>query len=222
MKINFIKNLTSYSLNFKRIFKPTLFMCLSLLFTREAFSQTKLSICANKAKNQIYAATSCPRNTTKLSYDNIVGGKIPSGATVYGLIGGRYETFRGAGSFDSVASLPGKTAQIFNAESQIQVANTPAVDNDCGGSTCLMAEEKDVAAVCTGSPENPTAPAGIVCIYPSMRLNAKAIVGYNLVNGFNGNTPSPQNFGAGFGLGWEANGDIGDSLVEAVWAYTAP
>ena len=140
------------------------------------------------------------------------------------MIGGRYHGNSSA-AFDALASLPAPAPQVFDGEDDIQVANTAAVDDDCGGGTCLTAEENDVAARCAGTPEDPTAPAGVVCIYPTQRLNAEFLVGFNIVNGSNGNTPSPGVFGSGFGLGWEATGDDDDDLdsaVLAVWAYTAP
>lgn len=204
------------------------YLLTSILFITTSLSAeaATLSVCIS-SNGKITASTTCPRGTTKLtsnSIKNISHKTIPSGTTVYGVIGGRYEA-RGVGeSFDAFSSLPAKTAQIFDNENDVQVGITPAIDNDCSGGTCLTAEENDVASRCTGSPENPTAPSGVVCIYPTGNLNARFLVGFNIVNGFNPttpNAPSPSDGAVGFGLGWESVAS-GSTLVEAVWAYTAP
>jgi hypothetical protein len=81
--------------------------------------------------------------------------------------------------------------------------------------------ESSGASRCTGTPENPTAPSGVVCIYPTTNVNAESLVGFNIVNIANSNTASPTAGSVGFGLSWDAI-TTGVSAVEGVWAYTAP
>jgi len=226
------------------------FICLSaamcifaVLFPRETEAQSKLKVCLNSSSGAIFSAAKCPKGTTRLDLSKLTGaagatgptgaagatgpsalGTLPSGTTVYGLIGGCTEG-SGAGSFGEVlASLPARSAQVFDEESDVQVAVTNAIDTECSGFSCLTAEENDVASRCTGTPESPTAPAGLVCIYPTLSFNAHFLVGFNLVNGYSvpmANEPVPSAGAVGFGLGWESAA-TGSSCVRAVWAYTAP
>jgi hypothetical protein len=72
----------------------------------------------------------------------------------------------------------------------------------------------DTNAGCTGTPANPTAPAGMVCIYVAGGDNAQDVNGYSVLPG-TGESPY------GFKLKWE-NTTTGDTFIDAVWAYTAP
>lgn len=176
------------------------------------------SICANYRTGQLVVAERCPVGTKKQTLGLLLTRAIPKGATVYGVIGGRYVARGGEETFVAMESLPARTTPVFDEESDIQVTSTAACASD---SNCLTAEESDVASVCTGTAANPTAPKGKVCIYPVTRLNAKFLVGFHVLEGSNGNAPAPASFSTGFRLGWESEG-AGETSVEAVWAYTAP
>ena len=67
---------------------------------------------------------------------------------------------------------------------------------------------------CNGTPGNPTAPAGEVCIYVSGADNAENLSGYSVL------------FGTGASrYGFKLKSDpraAGDTFVDATWAYTAP
>jgi hypothetical protein len=65
-----------------------------------------------------------------------------------------------------------------------------------------------------GSPANPTAPAGKVCIYVAGGDNAVDVQGYSVLPGTGA---SPY----GFELKW-TNTTTGDTFIDAVWAYKAP
>ncbi|MFN2640479.1 MAG: hypothetical protein ABR548_01080 [Actinomycetota bacterium] len=67
---------------------------------------------------------------------------------------------------------------------------------------------------CTGSPSNPTAPRGKVCIYVAGADNAFNVNGYSVRPGADA---SPY----GFKLHWESAASVtGDTFIDAVWAYT--
>lgn len=195
-------------------------IALTLIATNSVFAQA-LNICANSTTGAIFSSKICPRGSTKLTLSTLLTKSIPKGATVYGVIGGRYYAHAVGDSFDAYSSLPSKTTPAFDSETDVQVAHSFACPV---AGTCLSAEENDVSTVCTGSSSEPTAPAGKVCIYPTLLGNARFLVGFNIFDGQNPNTPNasaPLDFATGFGLGWEAAA-AGDSYVSAVWAYKAP
>jgi len=69
-------------------------------------------------------------------------------------------------------------------------------------------------AACTGTPAAPTAPAGKVCIYVSGADNALNAHGVSVLFGTGA---SPY----GFKLVWDV-AHIGDTFIDATWAYKAP
>jgi hypothetical protein len=73
---------------------------------------------------------------------------------------------------------------------------------------------EDDSAACTGSPANPTAPSGTVCIYVAGGDNAIDVSGWSV-------RPGTDTSPFGFKLGW-TNETAGDTFIDAVWAYTAP
>jgi hypothetical protein len=81
-----------------------------------------------------------------------------------------------------------------------------------GGQTQPTTTDTDPG--CTGTPANPTAPPGKVCIYVSGADHAFNLNGYSVLFGTGA---SPY----GFKLKWDAS-TVGDTFVDATWAYTAP
>ena len=69
--------------------------------------------------------------------------------------------------------------------------------------------------VCTGTPANPTAPHGMVCIYVAGTDNAANVEGYSVM-------PGVGESRYGFKLKWDIPDGEGDTFVDATWAYRAP
>lgn len=136
---------------------------------------------------------------------------IPSGTTIYGVIGLLARAEEGEAQWASSASMYGILPQALGNE-QVVVANTSAISTQCNGSTCLHPDELPYTDLCSGSPEAPTAPAGWLCIYPAYATNAKGILGSALPSG---------NGRYGFLLRWTSK-DSGSTSVRGTWAYTAP
>jgi hypothetical protein len=128
---------------------------------------------------------------------------VASGQTVRGVVGIQAENPTLNGSFGDNASLPLPAASaLADANVSVNIAGYLAQ----GGSTAPTTNDANPG--CTGSPSNPTAPAGTVCIYVLHSNNATNLTG----SGFG----SPY----GFKLSWTAPA-TGTTYVEAVWAYTA-
>ncbi len=144
---------------------------------------------------------------------------LPSGTTVRGVVGGWGNT---ANLSFVTESLPASTTTAIKSQDMI-IAHTPRLVSYCestyvdGVEDCLSADElaKD-ETVCTGSFDNPTAPAGKVCIYVDVMYMA-----YDLEAQLVAATANPaQGSPFGFGLQWFTAS--GTSKVKATWAYTAP
>lgn len=198
------------------------------VFTANAASTpTAFKICANTSKGTLTARAKCKSGETTLVPTSFTGPRgesafdaIPSGKTVYGVIGNDLDDATGGKDFYGFASLPAPTSQVLTSEDVI-VASTEAVDNDCVGSAdCRVAAEVSVSSVCTGTALTPTAPAGKVCIYvarlSSSRIAAGSIAAYIVQPGSGTPTITP-----GFMVGWNSSA-AGDTYLRAVWAYTAP
>jgi hypothetical protein len=82
------------------------------------------------------------------------------------------------------------------------------------GQVCPTSSDIDENPDCDGTPEAPTAPAGVLCIYVSGADNAENVRGDSVL--FDGGA-SPF----GFKLLWDVL-HTGDTFVDATWAYTAP
>jgi len=136
---------------------------------------------------------------------------IPSGKTVYGVVGADYYSSAANVDWADSASLIGIAPVAFGNE-LVAVSNSGAVDNECGGATCLSAEEQAHSGACTGSYEAPTAPPGWLCIYPVSANNAKTITGSALPAGSSR---------TGFVLRWKTV-NTGATGFRGAWAYTAP
>lgn len=184
----------------------------------------QFQLCANAVKNTVVARTKCKKSETVLSLSSLKGADgassydaIPSGKTVYGIIGFDGDTSNASSDWFGYASFPGKVDRLLTNEDVI-VANTSNVDNDCSSSACLNTEEITAASQCTGSVDSPSAPAGKVCIYVknfrSANINPGSMGAYALAGAAATSTP-----GFIFGYGTSATGDV---YIRAVWAYTAP
>jgi hypothetical protein len=130
---------------------------------------------------------------------------VPPGKTIRGVVGGDFHSFDPSGAdFGVDVSLPVPAANPLG-DDQVFVN----VASDVGGATTT-----DTNAGCNGTPGNPTAPAGLVCIYSAGSDNANNLLGFSVLPGTGA---SPY----GFKLVWEC-GCEGDTFVDGTWAYTAP
>lgn len=131
---------------------------------------------------------------------------LPSGKTEYGVVG-----------FGTTAAAGNET---YSIDGQLQMpATAPLGDNDVyvningnqpESTTPLYAPTtSDTLTGCDGTPANPTAPAGKVCVYVIHADNAASITGQGVGTKY------------GFRLAWSSE-LAGRSYVDAVWAYTAP
>jgi hypothetical protein len=187
-------------------------------------NRSQLKICFNETTDKFYVSGRCKSGARRLEYVDFRAssfGLIPSGVTVLGVVGGHYTANAASNAFNVIESLQSQTAQVFDSENDIQVVNTSAVDSECSGLTCLNNTESSNESRCLGTSQNPTAPAGVVCIYPTTNINAQLITGYNIVDSIDGNSATPITGGVGFGIGWQSL-QAGTSALEAVWAYQAP
>jgi hypothetical protein len=138
---------------------------------------------------------------------------VPSGRTIRGAVGGDFHAYTDDPSdFGIDVSLQIPAA---NALGDDQVFVNVAGWQDAGGQTAPTTTDTDPG--CTGSPTNPTAPAGKVCIYVSRADGAVNLSGESVLFGTGA---SPY----GFKLEWDADAPpTGENtFVDATWAYTAP
>lgn len=137
--------------------------------------------------------------------------QIPQGTTIYGVLGADYHA-ASAGSLWGTAVSFQAIPPVSLQDELVAIANNTVVDNDCNGASCLDSEELPYSAHCSGTAENPTAPASFVCIYPSADLNAAGLRAVAI----------PRDNGRfGFFVRWTA-ASAGRNYFRAVWAYTAP
>ena len=138
-------------------------------------------------------------------------GPIPSGTTVHG-VSGNFASISGYGIQSSYSSFAGFAPSTLT-DLDVIVKATRAVTDACQNLTdCLDSEELSGQGFCTGSAENPTAPAGKVCIYPTTFINVYGLHAIAVGNGK-----------YGFGTNWAGDRTLlSYSLFDAVWAYTAP
>ena len=145
---------------------------------------------------------------------------LPAGTTVRGVIGG----WGNHANLSFVTeSLPAATSAAIKTTDMI-IAHTPRLVTYCqdtyvnGMQDCLSATEfsKD-ETVCTGTFDNPTAPAGKVCIYVDVLFEGYDMEAQLVAAVANTSQGSPF----GFGLQWYTTAGS-TSKVKASWAYTAP
>jgi len=135
---------------------------------------------------------------------------VPSGQTIRGVVGADFHAAdNDASDFGVDVTLPMRAASGL-ADTDVHV-NVAGQQQDVGQTP---ATTSDTNAGCTGTPTNPTAPPGDVCIYVSGADHAFNVTGFSALFGTGA---SPY----GFKLKWDASQE-GDSFVDATWAYRAP
>lgn len=136
-----------------------------------------------------------------------LGSPLPSGLTIFGYMEIDTHAVAANNDFRASASLPAPAPVVFS-DSNVIVVNNTSVATGCGGSSCLHSAELALSLLCSGTSQNPSAPAGFVCIYPSGRINFSSI-----------HALSDNQFGF-FVSGNSVS--AGDVLFRATWAYTVP
>ncbi len=146
-------------------------------------------------------------------------GFVKPGMTVRGTIGGDFPAFTTGPnntcpnncSWEGYASLPFPAHHVLT-DSDVSVNVAGWVSGDTGQT---QPTTTDTSAGCTGTPANPTAPAGKVCIYVAGGDNAEDLKGYSVLPGTSGSR-------YGFKLHWVSTGvgSANNTFIDAVWAYT--
>jgi hypothetical protein len=140
---------------------------------------------------------------------SLVAASIPSGTTVTGAWGGRY----------IAPQLPFNNSYLISSSFPTRA---PTGLSDAQVNAAPNAAAGDPDTTCTGSPNNPTAPRGKVCVYIS-RANNASVTGFRLTNpGVPGTS-----FGDAHGfivriLDAGTVGNTATTNAEGTWAYTAP
>ncbi len=127
---------------------------------------------------------------------------VPAGVTIRGVVGLDIDATGTAGDWGTLETM-GMPAAVALDDAHVAINILGWVD--LGSNTAPTTTDTDSG--CTGSPANPTAPSGKVCIYVLHSDNAQDLFGYGV--------DSKQGFKLNF-----TNVAIGDSFVDATWAYT--
>jgi hypothetical protein len=135
---------------------------------------------------------------------------VPSGQTIRGAVGADDHAHDAdASDFGIDVTMPMPAANpLSDDEVNVNVAGW----QNAGGQTAPTTTDTNPG--CNGTPANPTAPPGEVCIYVSGADHAFNLEGFSVLFG---TEASPF----GFKLKWDASLE-GDTFVDATWAYTAP
>jgi len=138
---------------------------------------------------------------------------VPAGKTIRGVVGADFHNTAASGTadygIDVSLPMPARNG-LGDADVEVNVEGW----TDGGDQTAPTSGDTGDTA-CTGTPANPTAPAGMVCIYVAGADNAANVVGYSVM-------PGTGESRYGFKLKWDIPDGEGDTFVDATWAYTAP
>jgi hypothetical protein len=122
---------------------------------------------------------------------------LQSGETERGVVDGDFESPATSGDFGVSVTLP-----------------IPAPSAIAATSVDIDGTADETSNRCTGTVANPTAPAGVVCVYMSGSGNATSVTGFGAPITTTG---SPY----GFLVRWTVTA-TGDTFFYGNWAYTAP
>jgi len=141
---------------------------------------------------------------------------IPSGTTVYGVVGMR--DFRQTGdAFVLYSSLPARSSKLLKGSDIIIKANTELL-TECSGMKCLAARQQAGQSRCQGSASRPSAASGTVCVYPTY---VRGGIGDGSLDGADIWADDDTGSAAGFTFQYWTN-ETASHWFEGVWAYTAP
>ena len=130
---------------------------------------------------------------------------IPSGQTVYGVVGGDFDAYQVSGDWYGFSSLPAE-APVALDNTHVVVVETSIVSGK------LDPSEMSQQSHCPGSASSPAPDPGYLCIYPTQASNVDHIIALAIPLG---------NSTSGFTIGWN-NAILGDTYLRARWAYKAP
>lgn len=131
---------------------------------------------------------------------------IPSGTTV-------------TGYFERDLHIPANDTATFGYEISLPgLAPVPLTNTTVNFAPDTDAATSEEDATCQGSPTNPTAPAGKVCLYVG---TTQSDTGVGSLRGFTTNIGGLVARQA-FQIVWNDSGASADVYVDATWAYTAP
>lgn len=191
--------------------------------------QTTVNKKTFKVTNRTVVAATCPKGYTAIadtsSFQGPAGAQgaagargpsafdtIPSGTTVTGFMA-HGEVARLDDSVWVYASIPAKISTPLVDNKVIIKANSVLLAG-CGSIDCLAMTDQVDNGLCTGTFENPTAPAGYVCIYLTdvpLSISPQSLQGVGLINN------APQGFAVYYVTTFN-----GYTSLEGTWAYTAP
>lgn len=156
------------------------------------------------------SGTSGINTTSNLTTTTVTGGTSTStqaGGTQGTGTFGTTTTATGTGVFSVVSNLPFAVSNGLSSQNVV-IAPTGAVINSCATTADCLATGETGARVCTGSASAPTAPSGVLCIYPTVVINA-----FNIsASGSQGGT----NF---FRVSWNST-NTGATEFAGVWAFS--
>jgi hypothetical protein len=217
----FLSHEGRYVLNRKVVLATVALACGVAIGIPSVQAANQVLFASNAGKVNGIAAARAPKANTLLPLNNQAQlpasvlpnvTKLKGGQTITGVIGGGFKATAARDIGSATASFPIKAPK--------------AIAREAVG----MAQTSSESPYCTGDVGAPTAPQGILCIYPANE---------QFVNVRQDCTPGPfpnctsgegvfvvnwvPIFGAqnGFGVTWESIG-AGTSQFYATWAYTAP
>lgn len=209
------------------IMKTTTVICAFLILAfniqLSAHAQTNTTqVICETAKGIISVKNKCTRNETRISTDRIkeIAAKgPPSGTTLTGLIGGRLDFHKSGASdgptlFEYVASVP--MGQYGFPIDQI-LFKSGELSFFCGTNKCFSSQSADAGNVCTGNTNNPTAPAGVVCLYLHMASGYQSSLSDFNIDTSNSNSGIRLTFSSNI----TANAEESAGVIFD-WAYTVP
>jgi hypothetical protein len=123
---------------------------------------------------------------------------VPSGRTIQGVVGLDVHAAPGTADWGVLTTMPMRAPAVL-ADGEVHIAHPSPLSGESG------AEQ----AACTGTVATPTAPPGHLCIYVQDSTNAAGLLGEGV--------GSDRGFKLKF-----TSASLGESFVDAVWAYTAP
>lgn len=130
---------------------------------------------------------------------------VPGGQTIRGVIGLDVDAAAGGGDWGVLMSMPMPAPFVLEDDDVlIDIEGRAEIDPADPGTPPTTTDEGNDE--CEGTPSNPTAPPGKVCIYVRHSTNAVDLFGYGV--------SSTQGFKLNF-----TNSSAGDSFVDATWAY---
>ena len=209
-----------------------LLIALVILVTPQAaLAAKRQKICADAA-GSVYAAKKCKAGETELNLEALQGAPgingtngqdgasafdiMPPGTTVTGRLTRLVSQLTNREEVESTfALIPGGAGNNLSQANIVLKVNAEVMDNCDPLESCITEDTLqfalDKSALCTGTAAQPTAPPGLVCVYP---FDFDNIINFAMTSGGN----------EYFSAEWNFAGDVDSGLtyLDATWAYTEP